>query len=82
MSQSHFDPRCFRSAVPFYARYRLGYPDSLIARVVELVGLKRGDAVIDLGCGPGLLEPPSKRTLRTSARGRLNCYGMCPKMTS
>ena len=58
MSQSHFDPRRFRSAVPFYARYRLGYPDSLIARTAALAGLKRGDAVMDLGCGPGLLAVP------------------------
>jgi SAM-dependent methyltransferase len=53
-----FNPRRFRSTVPFYARYRLGYPDSLIARVAEFVGLKRGDAVMDLGCGPGLLAVP------------------------
>jgi SAM-dependent methyltransferase len=58
MSQSQFDPRRFRSAVPFYARYRLGYPDSLIARTAVLVGLKPGDAVMDLGCGPGLLSVP------------------------
>jgi ubiquinone/menaquinone biosynthesis C-methylase UbiE len=57
MSES-FNPRRFRSTVPFYARYRLGYPDSLIARVVEHVGLRAGDAVMDLGCGPGLLAVP------------------------
>lgn len=50
-----YDPRRFRSTVPFYARYRLGYPDSLIARTVALAGLKSGDPVMDLGCGPGLL---------------------------
>jgi SAM-dependent methyltransferase len=56
-----FNPRRFRSTVPFYARYRLGYPDSLIARVVAAVGLKPGDAVMDLGCGPGLLAVPFAR---------------------
>jgi 2-polyprenyl-3-methyl-5-hydroxy-6-metoxy-1,4-benzoquinol methylase len=53
-----FNPRRFRSTVPFYVRYRLGYPESLIARVAAVVGLKPGDAVMDLGCGPGLLAVP------------------------
>jgi SAM-dependent methyltransferase len=50
-----FNPRRFRSTVPYYTRYRLGYPDSLIARAAQVAGLKPGDAVMDLGCGPGLL---------------------------
>lgn len=58
---SSYDPRRFQSAVPYYARYRLGYPDSLIAKVIELVGLKHGDAVLDLGCGPGTLAIPFAR---------------------
>jgi len=53
-----FNPRRFRSTVPFYQRYRLGYPDSLIQRTIAMVGLKPGDAVMDLGCGPGLLAVP------------------------
>jgi len=53
-----YDPHRFRTAVPYYARYRLGYPESLIAKVIELVGLKHGDAVLDLGCGPGTLAIP------------------------
>ncbi len=44
--------------MPFYARYRLAYPEALIARVAAFVGLKPGDAVMDLGCGPGLLAVP------------------------
>jgi ubiquinone/menaquinone biosynthesis C-methylase UbiE len=56
-----FNPRRFRSTVPFYQRYRLGYPDSLIERTISLVGLKPGDAVMDLGCGPGLLAVPFAR---------------------
>jgi SAM-dependent methyltransferase len=58
MSQDNYDPRRFQTTVPFYARYRLGYPDLLIARVIERVGMKAGDAVMDLGCGPGLLAIP------------------------
>ncbi|MEJ1970664.1 MAG: class I SAM-dependent methyltransferase [Rhizomicrobium sp.] len=56
-----FDPRRFRTTVPFYARYRLAYPESLIARVADFAGLKPGDAVMDLGCGPGLLAVPLAR---------------------
>jgi len=67
MSES-FNPRRFRSTVPFYARYRLGYPDSLIARVAAHAGLERGDAVMDLGCGPGLLAVPfAKLGMRVTA---------------
>jgi SAM-dependent methyltransferase len=57
-SPSSFEPRRFRANVPFYARYRLGYPDSLISRVSAAVGLKPGQKVMDLGCGPGLLSIP------------------------
>jgi ubiquinone/menaquinone biosynthesis C-methylase UbiE len=53
-----YEPRRFQSAVPYYERYRLGYPERLIARVVALLGLKQGDAVLDLGCGPGSLAVP------------------------
>jgi ubiquinone/menaquinone biosynthesis C-methylase UbiE len=58
MSQDNFDPRRFQTTVPFYARYRLGYPDLLIERVIARAGMKAGDAVMDLGCGPGLLAIP------------------------
>jgi 2-polyprenyl-3-methyl-5-hydroxy-6-metoxy-1,4-benzoquinol methylase len=50
-----YDPRRFRTTVPYYARYRLSYPPALIDRVSAIMGLKPGDAVMDLGCGPGLL---------------------------
>jgi ubiquinone/menaquinone biosynthesis C-methylase UbiE len=53
-----FEPRRFRTTVPFYARFRLSYPDELIRRVIAIVGLERGDHVMDLGCGPGLLAIP------------------------
>jgi ubiquinone/menaquinone biosynthesis C-methylase UbiE len=50
--------RRFESTVPYYARYRLGYPPRLIEHVIALVRLNRGDAVLDLGTGPGLLAIP------------------------
>lgn len=53
-----FEPRRFRGNVPYYAKFRLGYPDALIARVTANVGMEPGDRVMDLGCGPGLLAIP------------------------
>lgn len=50
-----FEPRRFRSTAAFYARYRVPYPDEFVAMVARRVGLRPGDAVLDLGCGPGLL---------------------------
>lgn len=52
------DPRRFRGTVAFYERYRLAYPERLIARVAGLAGLRPGDAVLDLGCGSGMLAIP------------------------
>ncbi|HWU56480.1 MAG TPA: class I SAM-dependent methyltransferase, partial [Rhizomicrobium sp.] len=45
----------FADTVAYYDRYRLGYPDRLIARLARLAGLRAGDAVLDLGCGTGML---------------------------
>ena len=49
------EPRRFRGTVAYYQRHRLAYPDRLIARVANLLGLNPGDAVLDLGCGTGML---------------------------
>lgn len=51
-------PGRFHSTVAFYERYRLGYPERLIQRVIALTGLAPGDPVLDLGTGPGLLAVP------------------------
>ena len=44
MSQPEFEPRRFRSTVPYYARFRLHYPAELIARVATMAGLAPGEA--------------------------------------
>ncbi|HEX4027900.1 MAG TPA: class I SAM-dependent methyltransferase [Rhizomicrobium sp.] len=54
MNAAH-EPRCFQSTVAYYQRYRLAYPDRLIARVAALAGLMPGDPVLDLGAGTGML---------------------------
>jgi trans-aconitate methyltransferase len=48
----------------YYARYRRGYPDQIISAVVDRLGLNSGDAVIDLGCGTGLLSAPLAQRVR------------------
>jgi ubiquinone/menaquinone biosynthesis C-methylase UbiE len=45
----------FRTAVAYYDRCRLDYPQRLLARVRDLAGLKSGDPVLDLGTGTGML---------------------------
>jgi SAM-dependent methyltransferase len=50
-----YDPHRFRANVPYYVRFRLKYPEHLIARVCTLVDLLPQAAVLDLGCGPGPL---------------------------
>jgi len=56
-----YEPRRFKSAVPYYERFRLAYPARLIDRVTALLALKPGDAVLDLGAGPGFLGVPFAR---------------------
>jgi ubiquinone/menaquinone biosynthesis C-methylase UbiE len=58
MAETQYEPRRFRSTVAWYERYRLAYPDRLIARVAALAGLSPGDPVLDLGAGTGMLAVP------------------------
>ncbi|HEX4077826.1 MAG TPA: class I SAM-dependent methyltransferase [Rhizomicrobium sp.] len=61
MNHPDYDPRRFQANVPFYARYRLGYPDRLIGLIAASAGVREGDPVLDLGAGPGLLAVPFAR---------------------
>jgi ubiquinone/menaquinone biosynthesis C-methylase UbiE len=45
----------FGSTVAYYDRYRLDYPQRLLARVAALGGLAAGDPILDLGTGTGML---------------------------
>ena len=55
------DPQRFQGVAPFYGRYRLAFPGRLVRRVAGLAGLRPGDAVLDLGCGSGMLAIPFAR---------------------
>jgi SAM-dependent methyltransferase len=71
-SAKSYDPNRFKTNVPFYTRYRLGYPPRLIEWVLGHTGAKPGDAAMDLGCGPGLLSIPF-------AQAGLNVTGVDPE---
>ncbi len=50
--------RPFRTAAPYYVRYRPAYPSELIARLAQVTCLNQDARVLDLGCGPGSLAIP------------------------
>ena len=50
--------RPFRTAAPYYTRYRTAYPPQLIARLARATGIDRDARVLDLGCGPGTVAIP------------------------
>ena len=45
----------FASTVEFYARCREPYPPEFFQKVAEEMGLRGDEALLDVGCGPGML---------------------------
>ncbi len=45
----------FATTVPYYRRFRPPYPPAFFRRVARALGLDGSQALVDLGCGPGLL---------------------------
>ena len=45
----------FASTVEFYSRYREPYPPSFFKKAAEQLALRGNEALLDIGCGPGLL---------------------------
>ncbi|HXP19367.1 MAG TPA: class I SAM-dependent methyltransferase [Streptosporangiaceae bacterium] len=50
----------------YYARYRRGYPDSVVDALAGSLGLTSADVVLDLGCGTGQLTMPIARHARVA----------------
>ncbi len=55
MTTIPFEARRFRSTAAYYSRFRVPYPPALLQGVAARIGLKPGDRVLDLGCGPAML---------------------------
>jgi ubiquinone/menaquinone biosynthesis C-methylase UbiE len=58
VAQNATEEHPFRGVAPVYERFRLAWPERLVRRVADLAGLAPGDAVLDLGSGPGSLAIP------------------------
>ncbi|HEX5165852.1 MAG TPA: class I SAM-dependent methyltransferase [Thermomicrobiales bacterium] len=56
MSSGYTDS--FKGTAAWYARYRPGYPDAMIAHVIDRFGLDGSGRLLDLGCGTGQLLIP------------------------
>lgn len=48
----------FKGTAQYYARYRPGYPDTMLAHIIERFGLDGTGRLLDLGCGTGQLLVP------------------------
>ena len=55
----------FSSAVAYYARYRPGYPQSLVDALAASAGLDGTQRVLDIGCGTGQMTIPLARHAET-----------------
>jgi SAM-dependent methyltransferase len=55
----------FSSAAAYYARYRPGYPQSLVDALAAGAGLDGTQRVLDIGCGTGQMTIPLARHAQT-----------------
>src|SRR5262245_53609644 len=58
------DPGFGGEVAGYYARYRRGYPATVIDALVSAAGLGSQDVVLDLGCGTGQLSLPLAERVR------------------
>lgn len=55
MGTSVLNRHLFQGTVPYYARYRVPYPQALLSQVCEQAQLTGAGRLLDLGCGTGEL---------------------------
>jgi SAM-dependent methyltransferase len=79
-------PESFNEVAALYDRARPGYPRELVEDLFRLTGLRRGDRVLEIGCGTGQMTLPLARrgvelvalepgdALASLARKKLACY--------
>jgi SAM-dependent methyltransferase len=58
---SYVPHELFESAVPYYSRYRAGYPAHRVDALALRVGLDGSQRVVDIGCGTGQIAIPLAR---------------------
>jgi ubiquinone/menaquinone biosynthesis C-methylase UbiE len=61
LTVSYVPNELFESAVPYYARYRSGYPADGLDALATQVGLDSSQRVLDIGCGTGQVSIPLAR---------------------
>jgi ubiquinone/menaquinone biosynthesis C-methylase UbiE len=54
-TRESYDPALFEGTASYYSKFRRAYPLTLVRRTATKSGLGSGSAVLDLGCGTGLL---------------------------
>ena len=59
-----FPQNAFGGTAPYYVRYRVPYPDALLADLVSRSEIKGRDRLLDLACGPGRLTLALARHFR------------------
>jgi SAM-dependent methyltransferase len=57
-SELRFDPLLYRGTAGYYDRFRLPYPDAMIADLVREIGPSGRGRLLDLACGTGQLAFP------------------------